>query len=83
MVRNEIGIDANLTKIVDPFAAYEHFYLIRLEDSETRTHRFTIGLEWSVENDLSLTTYYRRDQQVNVDSPDIQNVLGIMIKYEI
>lgn len=85
-LRNEIGLDANLTKLVDPFVSFEHFFLIRPDKekpSETRTYRYTIGLEWKIEDDLSLDTYFRRDQERNVELPEVQYILGIMIKYEI
>lgn len=83
-LRNKLELDANLSKLVDPFLAYENFFRVRrYEESESRTNRFTLGLRWRVENDLELQTYFRRDYEHNVSTPNLQNIIGVMIKYDL
>lgn len=83
-LRNKLSLDANLSKLVDPFLSVEHFYrLRRYEESEPRTLRYTIGLQWRIEGDLELETYFRRDHERNVSTPNLQYIIGAMIKYEL
>lgn len=83
-IRNKLELDANLSKLVDPFLAYEHFFRVRrIEESESRTNRYTLGLRWRVEKDLELETYFRRDHERNVKVPNTQYIIGVLAKYDI
>ena len=79
--RNKLELDANLTKLVDPQIAYEHFY--RIDKKETRVHRFTLSLEWKLRKNSSLKTFYRIDREVNTKNNEMQHIIGAMVSYDL
>lgn len=80
-LRNKLELDVNLTKLVDPYVSLEHFY--QFQKLETRTYRFSIGLQWKLDGDLELNTYFRRDRETNVTLPELQYIIGTELKYDI
>ena len=46
-------------------------------------NRFTLGLEYKINKDFDIEIKYIRNLQLNVDNPDIMNVLGIGLSYDI
>ncbi len=81
-LRNQIGVEYNLSKLVDPFAEYESFYRLNLKN-EFRVNRYTLGLEWKVNKKIDLKTLYQVDQEFNVKSPERQNIVGVMFSYDL
>lgn len=81
-LRNRLGLDYNMTKLVDPYAEYEVFYLFS-EKYEVRTNRYTFGLVWKLTGDLDLDTFYRIDKERNVEVPKTQHIIGLMVSYDI
>lgn len=80
LARNRILLDYNLSKLVDPFFGYESFYRFNYR-YEFRTNRFTFGLDWRLNKDMDLKTFYRIEQEINVKVPERQNVFGLMLIY--
>lgn len=81
-VRNRIGLDYNLSKLVDPFLFYELYFRLNGKN-EFRVTRFTFGLDWKMTEQLDLTTYYRIDSDINVKKPKKQNIIGVMLSYDL
>ena len=46
-------------------------------------NRFTLGLEYKINKDFDVEIKYLRNLQLNVNNPDIMNVLGIGLSYDI
>lgn len=78
--RNRIGLDYNLTKLVDPFVEYESFYRFN-DKQEFRTDRFTFGLEWKLNKRWDLESFYRLDREKNVEIPESQYIVGLRLTY--
>ncbi|MEL6925231.1 MAG: DUF2490 domain-containing protein [Bacteroidota bacterium] len=81
-LRQEIELDANLSKRVDPQLSYEHFYRFNGKN-ETRVHRFHLGLTWKLNKDAELKTFYRIDQEVNTRKLKTQHIFGASLAYDL
>lgn len=80
-VRNLFGLDYNLSKLVDPYFEYESFYRFN-QKNEFRENRFTLGLQWKINKDLELDTFYRIDREINVKKPDMSFIAGLSLSYD-
>ena len=78
-IRNKFGLSYNLSKLVDPFVSYELYY--RRAKSEFRVTRLTLGLDWRLNKRMSLTTYYRIQNYINVKNLRQRNIIGVMFAY--
>ena len=78
--RGRIKVKYKDLKDSKPFVAYESFYRFNAKN-EFRTHRFTAGLGWDLTENLELTGFYRVEQEINVDEPERQHVVGFMFSY--
>ena len=81
-VRNKIGLTYKLTKLVDPYMAYELFYRFNGKN-EFRKTRFTIGLEWRIMKELHCSTYFRVQDDINVKNPERQKIIGLTLNYKL
>lgn len=80
MLRNRLGLELELGKNISPFVEYENFF--RLNDkNEFRENRYTAGIEWRINKEMDLSTFYRIDQQMNTRSNKQQNIVGIAFSY--
>ena len=79
-LRNLFSIDYNMSKLADPFVEYESFYRFN-EKNEFRVDRFTLGVEWKLNKQLDLESFYRMDRQKNVDDPETQHIIGLRFSY--
>ncbi len=75
-LRNSFTVGYKLSKLVDPYIAYENFYRLNLL-KEVRRHRYTFGLAWDLTKRLSLDTFYRYETEVNVKSPEPVTIIGL------
>ncbi len=82
LLRNQLELEYNLSKLVDPYLEYENFY--RLNDkNEVRTHRYTLGAKWRLNKHTDLKTYLRRDNEVNVKDPEEENIIGMELSFDL
>ncbi len=81
-IRNKFTIGYNATKLVDPFFAYEIYFRFDGKN-EFRKNRFTFGLDWKLNKKMSLTTYYRIQDDINVKKPDKIKVIGLAFSYNL
>lgn len=79
-LRNKLGLTYKMSKLVDPFAAYESFFRFNGKN-EFRTNRYTVGLDWRLMKELHLKTYFRIEDEINVKNPERQNVIGLTLDY--
>lgn len=78
--RNRIKVNYNPFKDVESFFSYESFYRFNSKN-EFRTNRFTGGLSLEINKALDLTGFYRVEQEINVDEPERQHIIGLMLTY--
>lgn len=81
-VRNRFSLDWNMSKLVDPYFEYENFYRLN-QKKEWRTNRFTLGLEWKLSDEADLETFYRIEDEFNVEVPGKQYIFGLSLSYEV
>ena len=79
-IRNKITVGYNLAKLVDPSISYEIYYRLN-QKNEFRTWRLTGGLDWRISKQIDLTTFYRYQKEINVNNPEAQHILGLMLTY--
>lgn len=81
-LRNKFEIGFNTSKLVDPFIAYELYY--RFDNkNEFRKARFTLGLDWKINKQMGLTTYYRIQKDINVKNPVKLKIIGVSFSYNL
>ncbi len=80
-IRNKLSLKYNMTKLVDPFVAYELFYRFNTRN-EFRAQRYTVGLKWSLFKGFRASTYYRYEKEMNVKVPVAAHIIGVMFLYE-
>jgi hypothetical protein len=81
-LRNRFDLEYNLSKLVDPYAAYESAY--RLDDkNEFRYNRYTLGLNWKVSKKLDIDSYFHYQNEINVKHPETNYILGLAVVYTI
>lgn len=79
-LRNKFSLEYNLTKLVDPFVAYEIYYRFN-QKNEFRVSRITMGLNWKLNKQIDLSTYYRYQRDINIKRPQAQHIIGLMFSY--
>ena len=80
-IRNKFSVNYNLSKLVDPFIAYETYFM--LKKSEFRLNRITIGLDWKINKQMSICSYYRFQKETNVKFPARTHIIGLLFAYKI
>lgn len=80
-MRNKVKLDYNLTKLVDPFVAYEVFFRFNGKN-EFRVSRLTVGLDWKITKKFEVSTFYRLQDDIFIKSPERQHVLGLVLAYK-
>ncbi len=80
--RNKITVGYKLSKLVDPFLAYEIFFRFNGKN-EFRVSRITVGLDWRINKRLYLTTYYRLQDDIFVKNPERQHIVGVLLDYDL
>src|SRR4030042_6271708 len=78
--RNKFSADYNLTKIVDPFIAFESYFKLSNVNKFT-TSRYIIGLEWKLFDNIDLESFYMIEDEFGEKNPKINKVLGIGLTY--
>ena len=78
-LRNKFQVEYNLSKLVDPYAGYEMFFLF--QENEPAVNRYTIGLNWRLNKELELKSFLRIDKELNKKKPEQQNVFALLLSY--
>ena len=80
-LRNKIKVGYKLSKLVDPFAAYEIYFRFNGKN-EFRVSRITIGLDWRITKKLHINIYYRIQDDIFIKNPERQHIIGLMLDYK-
>ena len=78
-IRNELTLKYNLSKLPDPYLAYEVFYRFNTINRISTT-RFYLGLQWKWTKKFGTTTFYCL--QKNIIKSGKKNIFGIMFTYK-
>lgn len=78
--RNKFTLEWEASKNITPFVEYESFYRLN-KKNEFRQNRYTAGIEWRINKEMDLSTFYRVDQEINKKLNGRQNIIGIMFSY--
>jgi len=81
-IRNKGTFDYNLSKPVDPYISGEIYYRLN-KINEFRTIRITVGLDWKLSKNIDLTTFFRVQNEINVKNLKKENIIGLMIDYNL
>lgn len=79
-IRNRFTVGYNLTKIADPYVAYEAYFKLNYVNKFT-VNRFYVGLDWKILKDLELETYFMLESEFGEPKPKITRVFGIGFAY--
>jgi hypothetical protein len=81
-LRNKVQFKYNLSKLVDPYTAYEIFFRLNGKN-EFRVSRFTVGLDWRVMKNMNVSTFYRLQDDIFIKKPERQHIIGVMLSYKL
>ena len=68
-------------KVVSPYIAHE-FYWRLIEESYLSKQRSTIGISWSMGDDLKMKFFLRNQKDLNEEDPDKLGVIGYGLHYK-
>ena len=80
-LRNKLAISYNLSRLIDPFIAGELYYRIRNKPNEFQKYRLDFGLDWRLSKKSDLSTFYRLQNEINVNNPALDHVIGMGYSY--
>ena len=78
--RNRFSLEWEATDDITPFFEYESFYRFNTKN-EFRGNRYSLGIDWRINKEMDLSTFYRIDQQINTKVNSRENIVGIMYSY--
>lgn len=81
-MRHRIGIDYNMSKLVDPYFEYESFFKFN-QKNEFRRNRYTLGLQWKLNKKAELVTFGRYQKEFNVKAPKSVFIVGLGYSYDL
>ena len=80
-LRNKFSADYNLSRLVDPFIAYESYFKLDYINKFT-VNRYVVGLEWRILKNLDLETFFMYENEFGERNPEINKVYGIGLTYD-
>ncbi len=81
-LRSRVQFEYNLSKLVDPEISYELYYKFA-QPGEFRAHRINVGASWRIIKKLYLDTSYIYQWEINVNSPDMEHIVSLGLKYKL
>lgn len=81
-VRNKLALTYKMTKLVDPYIAYELFFRFNGKN-EFRKTRLTMGLDWRLLKELHMNTYFWIQNDINIKNPEQQKIIGLTFTYKL
>ena len=68
-------------KVVSPYLAHEYFWRL-MEENSLSKQRSTIGISWSMGDDLKMKLFLRNQKDLNEEDPDKLGVIGYGLHYK-
>ena len=68
-------------KVVSPYVAHEYFWRL-MEENSLSKQRSTIGISWSMDDDLKMKLFLRNQKDLNEEDPDKLGVIGYGLHYK-
>ena len=80
--RNKFTIDYNLKGPVNPYVSTEAYYRSNWDKRDRFVkYRLSAGVEINLENGHELDIFYRYENEINIEEPDIERILAFYYKY--
>ena len=77
-LRDKVSATYNIRKTpFEPFSAFEVFY----REQSLNKWRYTLGASYPLSKDINLSLYYRLQQAINGNSPQLY-ILGVGFDYD-
>ena len=80
--RNKFSADYNLSKLVDPYVAYESYFKLNYINQFT-VNRYIVGLEWRIFKKLDLETFFMYEDEFGEKNPEINKIFGVGLSYDL
>ena len=68
-------------KVVAPYIAHEYYWRL-MEENSLSKQRSTIGISWSMGDDLKMKLFLRNQKDLNEEDPDKLGVIGYGLHYK-
>ena len=68
-------------KVVSPYLAHEYFWRL-MEENSLSKQRSTLGISWSMGDDLKMKLFLRNQKDLNEEDPDKLGVIGYGLHYK-
>lgn len=68
-------------KAVSPYIAHEYYWRL-MEENFLSKQRSTIGISWSMGNDLKMKLFLRNQKDLNEENPDKLGIIGYGMHYK-
>lgn len=68
-------------KAVSPYIAHEYYWRL-MEENSLSKQRSTIGINWSMGNDLKMKLFLRNQKDLNEENPDKLGIIGYGMHYK-
>jgi len=81
-LRTKFQLEYNLSKLVDPDISYELYYKFA-QPGEFRAHRINVSADWRIMKKLHVETSYIYQWEINVNSPDMEHIIAVGLKYKL
>jgi len=79
-IRNKLGFNYDLHDIAEPFIAGEIFYRLDMKN-QLRAYRYTFGLDSKINKNLNVKSFFRMENEINVNYPQKYYIIGVMFTY--
>jgi len=68
-------------KVVSPYLAHEYFWRL-MEENSLSKQRSSLGISWSMGDDLKMKLFLRNQKDLNEEDPDKLGVIGYGLHYK-
>lgn len=79
--KTSVGYDIKKWKLDPEFSAEIFNHFEEGEDNSFSKYRLTLGTDYKIKNFGKITLFYRIEKELNVDIPEITNIIGLKYTY--
>ncbi|NJK85820.1 MAG: DUF2490 domain-containing protein [Bacteroidales bacterium] len=75
-IRNKFSAEYKLSKLVDPYFAYESYFRLNYVNRFT-VNRYYAGLTWRVSNNIDFETFFLYESEFGERNPNSSKIIGL------
>ena len=79
-IRNRIKVQYNLSRLADPFVAFESYFRLNYLNRFT-SNRYFLGAEWKPCKKLNLDTFFLIEDEFDEFNPKLNKIFGLELSY--